>query len=107
MKPENSFNRPGSLRIEWQPRDRYFVCWRPHVSQLCTDRKEVLRFARWPASTPTGQALREWLTELEQRTLPATDHDSDTQAHAAATGFGPEQHDPDDHDPTANTRTII
>jgi hypothetical protein len=28
---------------------------------LFTDPKVLLKFVRWPKSTPTGQALREWL----------------------------------------------
>ena len=28
---------------------------------LFTDPKALLKFVRWPKSTPTGQALRDWL----------------------------------------------
>ncbi|MFZ9619964.1 MAG: hypothetical protein ACO289_02075 [Prochlorococcaceae cyanobacterium] len=115
-KPDHLFVRHGSIRIEWQPKDGYFICWRPNVSVGGNTRRDVLRFARWPASTPTGQALRDWLNGLD---LPEdvaaappvpVDDSTDTPALApelVATGFGPECHDPADHDPTANTRTII
>jgi hypothetical protein len=102
VKPEHLFTRAGSLSIQWMPRDRYFVCWRPHASVGCTTPQQVLAFARWPASTPTGQALRDWLKTIDLR-------DPDAQAQPLpvdlqATGFGPEHHEPD---PTENTRTII
>lgn len=105
-KPENTFNRPGSLRIEWQPKERGFICWRPHTSQLATSRKEVLRFARWPASTVTGQALREWLDTVLGAPPPPPSAVAPLP-DIAATGFGPEHHEDSEPDPTANTRTII
>lgn len=58
------FHIPGAL---WVERQRHrdgpdcYVVWRPETSVLAADRKAVLNAARWPASTPTGQALREWL----------------------------------------------
>ena len=59
------FEVPRSLWVERvQLRDEpapYYVCWRPHLSTFAEDAKAVLRFARWPASTPTGAALRQWL----------------------------------------------
>lgn len=122
VKVPTDFIRPGSISITYSRRDRLFTCWRPHVSQVATTRKEVLAFARWPASTPTGQALREWLTAL--LAAPAEAHTfSKAELQAAgleqapealtpellATGFGPECFAPDDQeiDPTANTRTVI
>ena len=112
-RAENTFAKPGSIRIEWLPRDRYFICWRSHVSVMAADRREVLRFARWPASTPTGQALREWLDGLGSVKAEAVSVQElkaagmDSVPEHLATGFGPECHDPADHDPTADTRTII
>ena len=116
-KPEHLFSRQGSIRIEWVPKDAYFICWRPHVSVGGNTRRDVLRFARWPASTPTGQAVRDWLNGLD---LPEDSGPAgpipETSAVAAmaelspevkATGFGPECHDRDDHDPTANTRMVV
>jgi hypothetical protein len=57
-----------------------YVAWKPHVSQLFCDAKELLRWIKWPAGTPTGDALREWLKDK-----------------------GPEQ----GPEPNDNTRTII
>jgi len=100
----------NGLRIETS-RDwngRWFVCWKPNESIHCRDRKSVLRFAAWPSKTPTGDALRSWLTSMEQL-------DADREASKAsdgltvehvATGFGPECH-LDETDPNHNTRTII
>lgn len=34
-------------------------------SQLFTDHKELLRFVKWPKSTPTGEKLREWLQQFD------------------------------------------
>ena len=54
----------GGLRIE-RRHDRWngtsYMAWKPHVSMLFTDTKEMLRFIGWPRKTPTGDALREWL----------------------------------------------
>ena len=84
------------LRIE-RRHDRWngtsYLAWRPHVSQLFTDTKELLVFVGWPKKTPTDDALRSWLN--------ATPEPGPTQPEAAISGFGP---DPDD--PTHNTRTI-
>ena len=85
------------LRIE-RRHDRWngtsYLAWRPHVSRLFTDPKELLRFIAWPPKTPTGDALRSWLN--------ATPEPGPTQPEPEASGFGP---DPDD--PTHNTRTIL
>lgn len=117
-KPQNLFSRQGSIRIEWMPKDRHFICWRPHVSMGGNTRRDVLRFARWPASTPTGQELRDWLASLDlPEDAAATPPVPETSAVAAmaelspevaATGFGPECHAADDYetDPTANTRMV-
>ena len=102
MKSEHTFSRAGSLRIDWLPRDRYFVCWRPHSSAGCNTPKEVLAFARWPASTPTGQALREWLQGINLR----ADEPAAVAAAPDGGGFGPPAA-ADENDPTANTRTVI
>ena len=87
----------GGLRIE-RRHDRWngtsYMAWKPHVSMLFTDTKELLRFIGWPRKTPTGDALREWLTGSSAAPPDAP--------AAEASGFGP---DPDD--PNANTRTII
>ena len=49
----------GGLRVE-RRHDRWngtsYMAWRPHVSMLFTDTKELLRFIAWPPKTPTGEA---------------------------------------------------
>jgi hypothetical protein len=41
------------------------------ASVFRNDRKGVLQFAAWPAKTPTGDALREWLNGFEPLTSEA------------------------------------
>ena len=70
-------------------------------SRLFTDHKMILRYVKWPKGTPTGDALREWLTSFEQKpkaTAPELD-----MAVIKAEGFGPEAHD---DDPTAETKMV-
>ena len=67
-----------------------------------TDTKQILRWVKCPKGTPTGDALREWLTSFQQKQeAPAPELD---MAKIKAEGFGPECHDPED--PTANTKMI-
>ena len=93
---DDTFTAKG-LRVE-RRHDRWngtsYMAWRPHVSMLFTDTKELLRFIAWPRKTPTGDALREWLNGPTAEPQPAP--------AAAASGFGP---DPDD--PNYQTRTIV
>ncbi len=57
----------------------------------------MLRFAAWPAKTATGDALRAWLTEIEEadakRAKPA--EQQGLTPELLATGWGPETHDID------------
>jgi hypothetical protein len=104
MKREN-FAHPG-IRIEtWFDGIRNYVCWKPHISVFCADRSEVLRFISWPPKTPTGDALRDWLTEIEEadakRANPA--EQQGLTPELLATGWGPETFG---EDPTENTRMI-
>jgi hypothetical protein len=99
-----------SLRIESR-RDhngRTYTAWKPHVSMWFNERKALLRWLAWPPKTPTGDALRAWLDDLDaadqQRQQPMPDGLS---AEQIATGFGPEVHSLDDSDPQFQTRTVI
>lgn len=126
----------GGLRIE-TARDwngRWFVCWKPTVSVYRRTRKEVLKFAAWPAKTPTGDALRSWLDSLEQMDqervsknaepltsradtdnipvntdMSVTDTSTSLSPELLATGFGPEvfSGELDETDPQFQTRTVI
>ena len=100
------FALPG-IRIEtWFDGVRNYCCWKPSVSVFCTSRSEVLRFQAWPAKTPTGDALRAWLTEIEEadakRSQPAA-KDEGLTPELLATGWGPETHDIDND----NTRMVV
>lgn len=104
MKPAR-FIAPGLFVERQLPREGpspAFVAWKPGLSQAFLDRSSLLQFVAWPAKTPTGDALREWLDSFEQEELPATK----APAVDLATGFGPECH-LDETDPNHNTRTII
>lgn len=98
------FQIPGALIIERQRRREgpspVWVAWKPHTSRLFTDVKQLLRFAAWPKSTPTGERLREWISSFDQTTEPTPSLD---MQQIKAEGFGPEAHD---DDPTANVKMI-
>ena len=67
MKPHR-FEKGSDLQITWrQPREgpASFLIYTPGCSQIALTRKQVLKAARWPAKTPTGDALRQWLDEIE------------------------------------------
>ena len=67
-----------------------------------TDTKAILKWVKWPKGTPTGDALREWLTSFEQKQeTPAPELN---MAQLQRGGFGPECHDPED--PVAGTKMI-
>jgi len=40
-----------------------YVAWKPCVSQGFNEPAELLRWLKWPAGTPTGDALRAWLKD--------------------------------------------
>lgn len=91
----------GGLWIEYQ-RGGHFLAYSRGSSLFLSSRKELLRWASWPAGTPTRQALDEWLAELP---VKASDPDeAELAGRIKAEGFGPESHD---QDPTANVKTII
>ena len=82
MKPHR-FEKGSDLQITWrQPREgpASFLIYTPGCSQIALTRKQVLKAARWPAKTPTGDALRQWLDEIEAiASLPSTSSEvSDT-----------------------------
>ena len=102
MKPER-FHIPGSLLVERQLRREgpspVFIAWRPNTSMLFTERKPLLKFCAWPASTETGKELRTWLDSFPE-SAPAAELDL---ARLKQEGFGPEQHE---DDPTSQTRMV-
>ena len=89
-----------------------YVAWKPGTSQVFQDRKPLLKFAQWPASTPTGRRLRDWLDEIAK--APSQPSEGHTE-RIKAEGFGPEAHESDDTlinvlfegEPNDNTKTVI
>ena len=63
------FDVPGSLRVEYQEHKEgpspVYVVWKPGTCKAFQERGPLLKFAQWPASTPTGRRLRDWLDELQ------------------------------------------
>lgn len=96
-----------SLRIEAQRQDTgwHFYAWRPGTSQAFCSAASLLRWAKWPSKTPTGDALRQWLAGLEGAPQPEP---APAVAHAAVPGsFDPLVHGLDESDPNHQTRTVI
>lgn len=104
MKPAQ-FEIPGSLFIERSLRREgpspVYVAWRPHTSRLFYEKKPLLTFCKWPASTPSGVALREWLNSFDDTPAPSKGLDMD---RIAAEGFGPESHS--EEEPNDKTKMI-
>lgn len=82
-----------ALRIEAQRTDSGWIyyAWRPNTSQVFTDSTSLLRWVKWPTKTPTGDALRQWLSALE-----GAPHPEPAPAHGL-----------DADDPNHQTRTVI
>ena len=79
MKGPDVFYVPNSLMVQKQENkdgpSPVWVVWRPNTSMCVADREAVLRFARWPKSTPTGQELRQWLYADDQEAALAEPND--------------------------------
>lgn len=105
MKPER-FSAGKELWIE---RNRHregppvvYIVYKGNSARPFTDHKAILKWVKWPKSTPTGDALRQWLAAFDdtpKTAAPKLDMDK-----VKAEGFGPEAHD--DDDPTANTKMV-
>lgn len=78
----DKFSVPGSLTVErLKPKtgpSPIYLCWRPNLSVFALDIKAVVRFAKWPASTPTGAALREWLNAVPEEAVPEPNDNTKT-----------------------------
>ena len=79
-----------------------YICKSGYSSKSFTDTKQLLAFIRWPKSTPTGTAIREWLASFDKK-QEAPAPETDLVKRIKAEGFGPEAHD---DDPTANTKMV-
>ena len=106
LKPK-SFHVPGALLIEQhivrEGPSPYFVAWMPHTSRLFYDRREMMRWIKWPKGTPTREAIDAFLDGLD---APKAQPTLDLEA-IKREGFGPEAHALDDSDPNSQTRTVI
>ena len=74
MKPD--YFTAGGLWIERRrnkegPPVTYTV-WKTNTARIFTDVKKAIKFAAYPASTPTGQELREWFKSFEPKNQGAT-----------------------------------
>lgn len=69
VKPAQ-FSRPGISveRVSYSGIVGY-VAWKPDKSAFCIDRSSLLKWLSWPPKTPTGDALREWLNDLDAQEL--------------------------------------
>ena len=108
-KPPTTFEKPGALYLERRrhkegPPFSYLI-WHGRTSCVCFDRKSVLAELKWPPKTPTGDAIREWLTAWEEFDQKAEEPSPELDmARIEKEGFGPEAHD--DDDPTAQTKMV-
>lgn len=81
MKTER-FKAPG-LWVERQRRKgepTVYVAWKPHTSQGFAEPRDLLRWLKWPAGTPTGDALRQWLEEPNAELNETTNEKEGTAA---------------------------
>ena len=106
MPNPDRFEIPGSLQIERSLRREgpspVYVAWKPHTSQLFYDQKPLLKFCKWPASTQSGQALREWLNGFDDSPAQVAEK---IQDRIEKEGWGPEAH-LDDSDPNHQTKMV-
>jgi len=91
---------------------RFFICYSSSTSLFLNSSKAVLRWAKYPKSTPTREALEKWLTELDaadaaRLAAKAAAVDEPPGPIDEAGGFGPEVFAADEDDPTANTKMIV
>ena len=96
----SQFLKPGSLLIEYQEHRRTVARIRgvaPKTAQSFTDRSSLLKFCAWPASTPTGRELRDWI-DLQLANAP-TEAELD-MGRIKSEGFGPEAHTEEPNDNT-------
>ena len=73
--PESTFRAGAGLYIEHRTNRKegprvYYVVRCCHSSMLFTDKTALLKWVKWPKSTPSGVRLREWLDEWEQADNP-------------------------------------
>ena len=73
--PESTFTAGAGLYIEHRTNKKegsriYYVVRSSNSSMLFTDKAALLKWVKWPKSTPSGARLHEWLDEWEQADYP-------------------------------------
>lgn len=68
--PESTFKAGAGLYIEHRTNRKegpkvYYVVRSGLSSRLFTDKTALIKWVKWPKSTPSGVLLREWLDEWE------------------------------------------
>ncbi len=74
--PESKFTAGAGLYIEHHTNRKegpsvYYVVRNYHKAMMFTDKTALIKWVKWPKSTPTGVLLREWLDEWELVDSPA------------------------------------
>ena len=107
--PRTEHFTTATLRIEAQRTDNgwTFTAWRPGTSQGFNDAASLLRWAAWPAKTPTGDALRQWLAGLQGAPHPEPEPAATEDSSVAAGSWDPQAHGLDEADPNHQTRTVV
>lgn len=110
MKSERFDHRGVYIETNRDWNGRYFIAWKPNASRIFRDTKELLKWLQWPAKTPTGDEIRNWLQLLveKDKDFKVTHTVVEANGHDAGS-FDPLAHSPDldESDPNHNTRTII
>jgi hypothetical protein len=91
-----------TLRVE-TGRDfngRFFLVWKPNVSMFFRDRKEMIRWIKWPKGTPTRASLESWLDSMEADDAKKKGQDLEPSAALDPASL-------DSNDPNYQTRVII
>jgi hypothetical protein len=88
---------------------RYFTAWKPHASAHFRDAKQLLRWLAWPAKTPTGDAIRAWLSDIATSDAQRQKPEPAVGDANVAGSFDPLAHGGalDASDPNFATRTIL
>jgi len=66
------FERTGALTIEYRRAregPNSYLVWEPHKSYICLTAEDVIKQTKWTRGTETGQRLREWLSDLAEKSL--------------------------------------
>ena len=79
-----------------------------HTTRSFQDPAAAIKWIKWPKSTPTGMAIRDWFTECvrlederDARITPPVE-----KTDPSLSGFGPEAQ-ADDPDPVVNTKMVV